>query len=94
MRGEGSQGPPSFSFQLRRFCILITEGSHVLANTAPYKSAAGSSAGRGVWGLLSSLEIGGLPVNRVVKGYLVLLEEIPQETEECLETHTQDFSAT
>lgn len=39
-------------------------------------------------------EIGGLPANRVLKGHLVLLEEIPRELEECLETDTQDVSAT
>lgn len=36
----------------------------------------------------------GLLANRVVRGYSVLLEDIPQQTEECLETDTQAFSAT
>lgn len=40
----------------------------------------------GGWGLLSPPEIGGFPANSVVKGHSVLLEEIPQETEGCLET--------
>lgn len=53
---------------------------------------AGWTAGSG--GLLSPPEIWGLLANRVVKGHSVLLEDIPQPTEECLVTDTQDFSAT
>ena len=53
---------------------------------------AGWTAGGG--GLLSPPEIWGLLANRVVKGYSVLLEDIPQQTEECLETDIQAFSAT
>ena len=45
-------------------------------------------------GLLSPPEIWVLLANRVVKGQSVLLEDIPQQTKECLETDTQDFSAT
>lgn len=53
--------------------------------------AGWTASGRG---LLSPPEIWGLLANRVVKGHSMLLEDIPQQTEEYLETDTQGFSAT